>query len=95
MGMKLMMAGTATMFMAVASMVGNRMSGSALSEGIARLRCGDAYLIPDEGQAIGDNACGFNADMQFVAAMMALFAISVGINIYGRIKYAKMRDRSS
>lgn len=95
MSMKLMMAGTATMFMAVASMVGNRVSGSALSDGVAKLRCGDAYLIPDEGQAIGDSTCGFNADMQFVAAMMALFAIGVVINIYGRIKYAKIRDRSS
>ncbi len=88
MSIKIMVIGTVVMFAGIAGMAVNRMSGGKLGEGVAKLRCGDAYMTPLDGDLAGDGVCGFNADMHWVAAMGGLFLLGVAINVYGRIKAA-------
>ena len=88
MSVKLMMIGTGVMFAGIAGMAANRLSGNAISDALAKARCGADYNVPIDG-VMGDGVCGFNADMHWFVAMAALFLAGVVINVYGRIKAAR------
>ncbi|WP_456416498.1 hypothetical protein [Thiolapillus sp.] len=57
----------------------DRISG-AISACFGKLYCGKRYMQPVDG-TVGDNTCGFNADMYLAALLIAMFLTGIALFI--------------
>ncbi len=55
-------------------------SSSIISANFSRILCGDHYLQPVNG-LLGDDSCGFNADMHFTALMFLILITGIALII--------------
>ena len=62
-----------------------KLSDTLISASIAKVFCGDSYLLTVDGKLSG-SACGFNTDINFVLFCFATLFIGSVILIIGRKK---------
>jgi hypothetical protein len=77
------------MFLTAALAAAERLTES-LSDWLGDLFCGLRYLEPVEG-VVGERSCGFDADMDLMAALAGIFLAGLFLYLGARMKKGKTR----